>query len=737
MAQLSSNGTATINNVTPGDYRLTLYELGQWGETRLDGVQVYNGQVTIPQNLKFTPENFGQSIWTIGTPDRSSHEFLNGSNDTYTYAANGNVTTTPITGDGVTPGGDYRQYYGNYNYWYEEQELGTPGYVSYNATAIGSTPATNNANDWIANQWGEFNPGIYDPNDGTTDGYVNGFGPNGGQPAYVAAAGGAGSYKGSPWLVNFTVTQAQMNVASFKYVDLSVGLAANEGSLIVELNGHQEIWHYGNSTSDPMVRSSDSGTYQFLVFEFPIADLNAAGAADQFQFSVSQNDGVMYDALRMELSVSGANPSITGWNDYDYITGANTQTDANNALGLSTLTWTNSGGTGNGMTWDTGVNQNWSTGVAETTYSSSVATVFNDSNNGHYNVTLNTTVTPSSVLVNNSSGNYLISGTGKIAGSTGLAKYGSDSLTLNTVNSYTGGTVVNAGTLVVGVAGAVPANSSVTVNGGIVQLASGIGTSTLSSLTLNNTSTLDIGDNRLIIDYGSGPDPITSIETWIKNGFYGMPGPSIISSDVATADAATGLSYGIGYADGADGVVAGLPSGEIEIMFTLLGDANLDGTVNAEDFTLFSQHVGQSGGWDEGDFNDDGTVNAEDFTLFSANLGQSIVLDGSADFTVESGAITEQCSGARDRRSFRRHHRLGVGPPAAPSSQVDAVAAFLGFAARNKGLPTGTGTISINLAPSRSQVRRDAKLSGLQVIHRGSILCLSASGNSSRHALSA
>ena len=61
-------------------------------------------------------------------------------------------------------------------------------------------------------------------------------------------------------------------------------------------------------------------------------------------------------------------------------------------------------------------------------------------------------------------------------------------------------------------------------------------------------------------------------------------------------------------------------------MYTLLGDANLDGTVNAEDFTLFSSHLGQSGMmWDDGDFNYDGTVNAEDFTPLSQNLGQSVV----------------------------------------------------------------------------------------------------------------
>ena len=37
-------------------------------------------QVVFPQNVQFTPENFGTAspIWTIGTPDRSAHEFLNG-----------------------------------------------------------------------------------------------------------------------------------------------------------------------------------------------------------------------------------------------------------------------------------------------------------------------------------------------------------------------------------------------------------------------------------------------------------------------------------------------------------------------------------------------------------------------------------------------------------------------------------------------------------------------------------
>ncbi len=162
--------------------------------------------------------------------------------------------------------------------------------------------------------------------------------------------------------------------------------------------------------------------------------------------------------------------------------------------------------------------------------------------------------------------------------------------------------------------------------------------SSIASLSILGTSSLDIGNNQLFINYGSGPDPIASIEQWIRNGYYSLPGPSIISSSIALDDAISGLSYGIGYADSADpGDPANLPSGTIEIMFTLLGDANLDGTVNSEDFTPFSQNLGQSAMWDDGDFNYDGTVNAEDFTLFSANLGQSAALASSGD--VMNGAI--------------------------------------------------------------------------------------------------
>ena len=75
-------------------------------------------------------------------------------------------------------------------------------------------------------------------------------------------------------------------------------------------------------------------------------------------------------------------------------------------------------------------------------------------------------------------------------------------------------------------------------------------------------------------------------------------------------------------------------------MFTLLGDANLDGVVNTEDFTLVSQNLNQNGVWDQGDFNYDGSVNAEDFTLFAQSLNQSAVLAAQAGVIDRANGIS-------------------------------------------------------------------------------------------------
>jgi hypothetical protein len=141
----------------------------------------------------------------------------------------------------------------------------------------------------------------------------------------------------------------------------------------------------------------------------------------------------------------------------------------------------------------------------------------------------------------------------------------------------------------------------------------------------------DVTNNAVVINYGSGPDPISAIAGYIASGYSNgsWNGTGIVSSFAAAAAA----TFGVGYADSADpGNPAGLAPGTIEVMYTLLGDANLDGKVNGADFDLMATNFNDAvtNGWDEGDFNYDGAVNGNDFVLMANNFNQAYVGGGSS-----------------------------------------------------------------------------------------------------------
>ena len=144
----------------------------------------------------------------------------------------------------------------------------------------------------------------------------------------------------------------------------------------------------------------------------------------------------------------------------------------------------------------------------------------------------------------------------------------------------------------------------------------------IGQLSLGANATLDLTDTTLLINYGSGPDPISTIRGYLMSGYAGgaWNGPGIDSSATAANS-----GYGLGVADSADpGNPADLSSDQIEIKYTLLGDLNLDGVVNGDDFTILVGNLGKSvSGWDQGDFFYTGTVNGDDFTALISNLGKS------------------------------------------------------------------------------------------------------------------
>jgi hypothetical protein len=183
--------------------------------------------------------------------------------------------------------------------------------------------------------------------------------------------------------------------------------------------------------------------------------------------------------------------------------------------------------------------------------------------------------------------------------------------------NLTTGAITGGGTIQVG-------SNAVTST---LQIAPNSGVSTLSSLLLFNgnghNSTLDITNNHLIINYGSNPDPISSIQAYLQAGFNAghWNGPDgITSSSVATHP-----GYSIGYADSADaGNPAGLSSGMIEIAYTLIGDADLNHTVNGIDFGILAANFNKTvTGWDKGDFDYNNIVNGIDFTALAANFNKA------------------------------------------------------------------------------------------------------------------
>jgi rhamnogalacturonan endolyase len=90
-ASLNADGTFSIPNVRPATYRLSVYRSGYFDDFHVDNVVVKSGSTFKVPAYVWIPQTFGQQLWQIGTPDRLSAEFRNGSN----FRAYGNQLLFP------------------------------------------------------------------------------------------------------------------------------------------------------------------------------------------------------------------------------------------------------------------------------------------------------------------------------------------------------------------------------------------------------------------------------------------------------------------------------------------------------------------------------------------------------------------------------------------------------------------------------------------------------------------
>ncbi len=211
--------------------------------------------------------------------------------------------------------------------------------------------------------------------------------------------------------------------------------------------------------------------------------------------------------------------------------------------------------------WDTST-LNWNSAGSPTNYQQGDTVTFDDTLTGTPNVNVTTTMLPVAVGFNNSTTNYVLSGTGKISGNAGVIKQGTASVRLaeSGGDDFTGGVVVNDGVLILNNAGST-VGGGVTINAGTLQIGNGdtAGNLPAGALSINGTLVFNRSDNLTVatpingsgnlVKLGAGNLTLTAANTLsgattIQNGTVTLSsaGTLAASASVAVSNATLDVS---------------------------------------------------------------------------------------------------------------------------------------------------------------------------------------------------
>jgi len=176
--------------------------------------------------------------------------------------------------------------------------------------------------------------------------------------------------------------------------------------------------------------------------------------------------------------------------------------------------------------------------------------------------------------------------------------------------------------------------AGINVARGTLRLAEGTtGASNVATLAIAGTAAvptarLDVTNNGLVVNYGTTSplaDTVNRIKAgratgdWSGNGITSSLATQLNGNGIGVAEAsALNVTEFMGQTVDATAVLA---------RYTRLGDANLTGGVDLDDFTALAAGFGIGTTWVRGDFNYDGLVNLDDFTILASNFGTSIPAD--------------------------------------------------------------------------------------------------------------
>ncbi|MGD0464880.1 MAG: PEP-CTERM sorting domain-containing protein [Tepidisphaeraceae bacterium] len=447
------------------------------------------------------------------------------------------------------------------------------------------------------------------------------------------------------------LTGQPLNFTSGSDVDASFGSSLTLGSGQTRIVDNWE-WLYGagayisqstggsNSCEGLYIGNTSGGSETYAVYYLDGGSLTSTGTPEYVGYAFSGGPGgkgyfYQYGGTNStpELDVGYSSTGVTG--EYDLYTGASLNVSGNEYIGYySPGTFNQNGGT---HTIGSNLFIGSATSGASGNFNLDGGTL------SAANVYVGGSASPGVLALGNAA--LTVSGTLNVASTTG-------SYVFQAGGTLTAGSTVNAATFyeAAGVANLGPLSgagsltiapsspngttasmtvsalnqSSVTINSTGTLKVTGGSANAVNTLTINGGQ-LDLTNTHIFINYGGGPDPISAIAGYLASGYNGgtWNGPGIMSTA-----AQSNPSYGIGYADSADpGNPAGLAADQIEIKYTLLGDATLTGTVTGADFTILATHLGKSGifAWDQGNFlySPTGTITGADFTALVTNLGKT------------------------------------------------------------------------------------------------------------------
>ncbi|MEN8843096.1 MAG: autotransporter-associated beta strand repeat-containing protein [Lentimonas sp.] len=215
---------------------------------------------------------------------------------------------------------------------------------------------------------------------------------------------------------------------------------------------------------------ADAGVDEYYVnFDAPIVWASADSTKFYFHIqAISTGDGA---AMRFKTGTVNTADAVlkNRTNGTAFNVGGSSTTQLSVAGVVNRRVWHGDASADGTADWDA-MSLNWDAGAG--TFADGNLAIFNETFDGDSSdVNLVGSLSPASILVSNTSGgavpNYTLSGIGNLTGSMGLARSGDGTLVINNtgVNDFTGGVLIEEGTIKIEVADALPTVSTLTLGG--------------------------------------------------------------------------------------------------------------------------------------------------------------------------------------------------------------------------------------------------------------------------------